>query len=116
MPRQVAVSSGDLRGALAAAAEPLLSAIRDVLTQVSPEAAADIADTGLVLTGGASRLHGLDGHLSDAFELPVVRAEDPCAAVARGLHRILGRSEAPRRGHGRFANPRPVGLRRNFHG
>ena len=51
--------------------------------------ASDIAETGLVLTGGGALLRELDRLLSHETGLPVILAEEPLTCVARGGGRAL---------------------------
>jgi rod shape-determining protein MreB len=72
--------------------EPLsviVQAVKGALEQTPPELASDIAECGLVLTGGGSLLRGLDQLLSTETGLPVIVAEDPLTCVARGGGRAL---------------------------
>ncbi|HBF09982.1 MAG TPA: rod shape-determining protein, partial [Gammaproteobacteria bacterium] len=54
-----------------------------------PELAADIAETGMVLTGGGALLRGLDKLLQEETGLPVRVADEPLTCVARGGGRII---------------------------
>ena len=77
---------------LEALQEPLsviVQAVKGALEQTPPELASDIAECGLVLTGGGSLLRGLDRLLSNETGLPVIVAEDPLTCVARGGGRAL---------------------------
>ena len=60
-----------------------------MLDRVPTELAADVTDHGIVITGGGSRLRGLERALRAATGLPVVRAEHPEDAVVHGAGRIL---------------------------
>jgi rod shape-determining protein MreB len=55
-----------------------------VIEQCKPELVADLADTGLVLTGGGALLRGLANHLNEQLGIPVRVADDPLTTVARG--------------------------------
>ena len=59
------------------------------LSKHHPELAADIAESGIVLTGGGSLLQGLDQLLANETGLPVIIAEDPLTCVARGGGKAL---------------------------
>ena len=63
--------------------------MKGALEQTPPELAADIAESGIVLTGGGSLLQGLDQLLSNETGLPVIIAEDPLTCVARGGGKAL---------------------------
>ena len=54
------------------------------LERSPPELASDIAESGLVLTGGGALLRDLDKLLSEETGLPVIVADDPLTCVARG--------------------------------
>ena len=54
-----------------------------------PDLAADIAGTGIVLTGGLAQLDGLDRAIGHATGLPVVSAEGPECATVRGASMAL---------------------------
>ena len=67
--------------------DPLLQivrAIRNALELSPPELAADIAERGIVLTGGGALMRDLDKLISNSTGIPVIVAEDPLTCVARG--------------------------------
>ncbi len=67
--------------------EPLsmiIGAVRTALEQTPPELSSDIAENGLVLTGGGALLEGLDKLINKETNLPVRIADDPLTCVARG--------------------------------
>ena len=66
-----------------------MQAVRSALEQTPPELGADIAERGLVLTGGGALLKGLDRLLAEETGLPVLIAEDPLTCVARGSGKAL---------------------------
>ena len=72
---------------LEALQEPLtaiVQAVKSALEQSPPELASDIAESGLVLTGGGALLQDLDKLLTEETGLPVIVADDPLSCVARG--------------------------------
>ena len=66
-----------------------LSAVKQALEQTPPELGADVAERGIVLTGGGALLRDIDKLLTEETGLPVVVADDPLTCVARGGGRIL---------------------------
>ena len=62
----------------------ILRGIRDALELSPPELSADIAERGIVLTGGGALLRDLNRLISDETGIPVIIAEDPLTCVARG--------------------------------
>ena len=66
-------------------------AIKNALEQTPPELAADIAERGLILTGGGALLRDLNRLLSEETGLPVYVAEDPLSCVVRGCGAALDR-------------------------
>tara|TARA_R110000868_G_scaffold8205_9_gene42870 strand:- start:47100 stop:48143 length:1044 start_codon:yes stop_codon:yes gene_type:complete len=84
VPRAFTLNSGEILEALQEPLSGIVGAVRTALEQAPPELAADIAERGLVLTGGSSLLRDLDRLLMDETGLPVILAEDPLTCVARG--------------------------------
>ena len=84
VPRSFTLSSDEILESLQEPLAGIVTAVKRVLEQSPPELASDIADTGIVLTGGGSLLRDLDRLLSSETGLPVILAEDPLTCVARG--------------------------------
>ena len=66
-----------------------MGAVKGALEQTPPELGSDVADRGIVLTGGGALLRDLDKLLMEETGLPVVVADDPLTCVARGGGRII---------------------------
>lgn len=84
LPRRVAITSEELRLALAEPLGQILDAVKDTLDDCSPDLAADLVDQGLALAGGGALLRGVDRYLAEHTGLPVRVCLDPLTAVARG--------------------------------
>ena len=84
IPRTFTVSSKEIFESLEESLTTITDAVRAALEQAPPELSSDIAESGMVLTGGGALLRGIDRLLSEATSLPVVVAEDPLTCVARG--------------------------------
>jgi len=72
----------------------IVSAVKIALEQTPPELGADIADRGMMLTGGGALLRDLDRLLMEETGLPVVVAEDPLTCVVRGCGIALERMDS----------------------
>lgn len=96
LPREVVITDSDIREALAQSIDTLIESVREVLETTPPEILSDIMRTGIVLTGGGALLKGLDSLLSSWLKVPVVVADDPLTAVARGTGVILENLELHR--------------------
>ena len=66
-----------------------ISAVQAVLERTPPELAADVAVSGILLTGGGSLLQGMDTLLAARTGMETHLAEDPIRAVALGLEQTL---------------------------
>ena len=84
VPRSVTLNSNDILEALQEPLAMIVQEVKNGLEQTPPELAADIAETGIVLTGGGALLKDLDVLLAEETGLPVVVAQDPLTCVARG--------------------------------
>jgi rod shape-determining protein MreB len=89
LPREVIVTDQDLREAISQSVDTLIESVREVLETTPPEILSDIMRSGIVLVGGGAQLRGLDALLSQWLKVPVVVADDPLTAVARGAGVIL---------------------------
>ena len=84
VPRSFTLNSSEILEALQEPLSQIVSAVKSALEQSPPELASDIAERGLVLTGGGALLRDLELLLADETGLPVIVAEDPLTCVARG--------------------------------
>ncbi|THF64652.1 rod shape-determining protein [Pseudothauera nasutitermitis] len=84
IPRSFTISSNEILEALNEPLNQIVSAVKIALEQTPPELGADIADRGMVLTGGGALLRDLDRLLMEETGLPVIVAEEPLTCVARG--------------------------------
>lgn len=84
VPRAFSISSNEVLEALTDPINQIVSAIKTALEQTPPEIGADIAERGMVLTGGGSLLRDLDRLLAEETGLPVFVAEEPLQCVVRG--------------------------------
>ena len=89
----VAVSSAEVTDAIREPLAALAAAVREVLAQTPAGLAPDVAERGLVLTGGGALLRGLDRHLAREAGVPVRVAENPRTCAVRGTRRALGEFE-----------------------
>ena len=84
VPRSFTMNSDEILEALQEPLSIIVEAVKSALEQCPPELAADIAETGIVITGGGALLRDLDVLIGEETGLPVVIAEDPLTCVARG--------------------------------
>ena len=93
IPRSFTISSNEILEALTDPLNSIVSAVKSALEQTPPELAADIAEKGMVLTGGGALLRDIDRLLMEETGLPVVVAEDPLTCVVRGSGMALEKIE-----------------------
>ena len=89
LPREVTLSGKETETAFAPVAQTIVSAVQDVLERTPPELAADVAVSGILLTGGGSLLRGMDTLLAQETGMATHLAEAPIRAVALGLEATL---------------------------
>jgi len=89
LPKQVEISSDQLRIALSKQIRVLVEAIKTTLEETPPELVADIMKHGIVLTGGGALLSGLDRLVANETNMPVKVAEEPLASVVQGTGLII---------------------------
>ncbi|MDD4517199.1 MAG: rod shape-determining protein [Limnochordia bacterium] len=93
LPKNVVVSSQEIREALAEPVGAIVDAVRVTLERTPPELAADIMDKGIIMVGGGSLLAGLDKLISEETRMPVHVPEDALCAVAVGTGLALDHYE-----------------------
>jgi rod shape-determining protein MreB len=89
IPKTITLNEDEIREALREPVTTIIETVRTCLERTPPELAADLVDSGLVLTGGGSLLRGLDRLLVQETQLPVKVAPDPTCCVVLGLGRML---------------------------
>lgn len=89
VPRAVVVSDGEIREALSDSIRAIVDVVDRALGRTSSELAADIYETGVMITGGGALLRGLDRLIADETNLKVHRADDPLRSVAMGSGKVL---------------------------
>lgn len=89
LPKNITVSSEEVRESLADPVGAIVDAIRSTLERTPPELSADIINNGIMLTGGGALLRGLDTLISRETGMPVHVAEDPLDCVVNGTGKCL---------------------------
>mgnify|MGYP002630480746 CR=1 FL=1 len=95
IPRSFKITSTEILEALTDPLNSIVSAVKNALEQTPPELGGDIADRGMVLTGGGALLRGLDLLLRAETGLPVVISENPLTCVVRGSGIALEKLDDP---------------------
>src|SRR5690554_4224663 len=93
VPRSFTISSNEILEALTDPLNNIVSAVKMGLEHTPPELGADIAERGMMLTGGGALLRDLDRLLAEETGLPVLVAEEPLTCVVRGCGMALERME-----------------------
>jgi rod shape-determining protein MreB len=100
IPRRFTLNSNEILQALQEPLQGMIVAVRQALEQTPPDLGSDVAEHGIMLSGGGALLRGIDRLIADETGLKVVIADDPLTCVVRGGGRILDLLEA--RGRGAF--------------
>jgi len=101
----IAISAREVRNAIQGVVAEIISAVRRVIEDASPEVTADIYYSGLILTGGGALLHGMSDRLQGDLNLRVTIPEDPLTTVALGAGRLLAEPERLQRASLRLDAP-----------
>jgi Actin-like ATPase involved in cell morphogenesis len=89
IPRSFTLNSNEILEALQEPLSGIIDAVKNALEKTPPELGSDVAEQGLVLTGGGAKLKDLDRLLMEECGVPVIIAEDPLTCVARGGGKYL---------------------------
>ena len=93
IPKILSIDSEEIRVAISEQVDAIAETVKIALEQTPPELAADIVDSGIVLTGGGALLKNLDKLLREESGLPITIAEDPLTTVAKGCGMTLDNIE-----------------------
>lgn len=87
LPREIELTSQEIYEIFHPALDEILTCIMRVLEKTPPELSGDIAETGIILTGGSAELYGLAGFISYKTNLKtkVAEAAEECAAKGIGI-------------------------------
>ena len=89
IPRSFVLNSNEILESMQEPLSGIIGAVKQALEQTPPELGADVAERGIVLTGGGALLRDIDRLIEEETGLPVVVAEEPLTCVARGGGRVL---------------------------
>ena len=89
LPKTVMITSDETEEALREPTGQIVEAVHAVMEKTPPELAADIADRGVLLTGGGAMLHGMEQLIEEKTGIPTMTAEDPLSAVAIGTGKYV---------------------------
>ncbi|WP_022978329.1 MULTISPECIES: rod shape-determining protein [Nevskia] len=89
VPRNFTMNSNEILDALQEPLAGIVKAVKQALERTPPELGSDVAERGIVLTGGGALLRDLDKLISEETGLPVIIADDPLTCVARGGGMLL---------------------------
>ncbi|MBK7391938.1 MAG: rod shape-determining protein [Chloracidobacterium sp.] len=88
-PGAVEITSGEIYPIVEGIVRRIALRVKDTLTELQPEVAADIYDRGVILTGGGALLEGIDQYLRSFINLPVSIADEPRYATVHGLIKMF---------------------------
>ena len=89
LPKSIEITSKQMMEALEEPVTAICESVHGVLERTPPELAADISNSGIVLTGGGALLNGIDKRIQERTGIPVIIAEDPKSCVAIGTGKAL---------------------------
>jgi rod shape-determining protein MreB len=88
-PAALEVTAGEIYPIVEGIVRRIAVRVKDTLTELRPEVAADIYDRGVILTGGGALLEGIDQYMRAFINLPVTLADEPRYATVNGLVKMF---------------------------
>ena len=89
LPKSISVGSNEILEAISNSLKTIIEGIKIVMEKIPPELASDIADKGIIITGGGGLLRNFDQLLSKITGVPAYLAEKPISCVALGAGKVL---------------------------
>jgi rod shape-determining protein MreB len=87
-PGAIEITAGEVYAVSLPGIRKIALEVRETLTELPPEVAADIYDRGIILTGGGAQMEGLEEYIAGETNLPVTVADEPRFAIVRGLEQM----------------------------
>jgi rod shape-determining protein MreB len=84
LPKSLEITNKDIMVALQESMDIVVDAIKTTIEKAPPEIAADIAETGMMLSGGGANIRNLDKLIKKKTDMDVIIAENSFEAVAVG--------------------------------
>jgi rod shape-determining protein MreB len=94
LPREIELSSVEIRAALQAPLNDILTAVHATLEETPPELAGDIARDGILLAGGGALLRNFDLRVESETAMRAKLADSPLTCVAVGAGHALEEPDA----------------------
>ena len=89
IPKNITVTSNEIYDAMKEPLNNIILAVKKALDETPPELSSDIAERGIVLTGGGALLKNLDILITQETTIPAVIADEPLTCVAQGGGKAL---------------------------
>ena len=89
LPKTITITSDEIQKALHDPIHEIIDTIKQTLESTPPELAADVMETGIMLTGGGALLSGLDRLIAEETGMPVNVADEPLNCVVKGTGIVL---------------------------
>ena len=95
VPTAIKVTAQEISEVLQEPLRNIINAIKNALEDMPAELSGDIAERGIVLTGGTARLKHLDKLFSQEIGLPMILADEPESCVIRGMGQAIAYLDQP---------------------
>ncbi len=89
LPKTIEVTSRDMQTALEESLDMIVDGIKTTIEKAPPEIAADIAENGMVLSGGSSLIRNFDKLITQRTGMKVTMAANPLEGVVYGASKAL---------------------------
>ena len=89
LPKSISIGSNEILEAISNSLKTIIEGVKIVMEKIPPELASDIADKGIIITGGGGLLRNFDQLLSKITGIPAYLAENPISCVALGAGKVL---------------------------
>lgn len=89
LPKTIIVTASEISDAIKDSIREITDIVKQTLEKTPPELSSDIAEKGIVLTGGGALIKNIDKLLAEKTSMPVYIAENPMESVVKGTEKAL---------------------------
>lgn len=93
LPKSIRIKSSDIKEALLTSFNQIIDAVKELIESLAPEIIDEVISRGIYITGGLSKVKGLDQFLEQELKINIINDEANLYATINGLIKLTRHKE-----------------------